>query len=142
MALEIEDRIAGAGLRRTRDRVQVQALLLEASRPLTHQELSRRLPDMDRVTLYRVLDALEGGGLVHRIQGMDGSWRYRTHGEETAGCPGGHPHFLCLRCGRMFCLTDQALPRVEVPEGAVVQKKQFVATGFCTACAATPDDEA
>jgi len=141
MALGIEERIAVAGLRRTRDRGRVLALLLDASRPLTHQELSRRLPDMDRVTLYRVLDALEGGGLLHRIQGAEGVWRYRAHAEETVGCPGGHPHFLCLRCGRMTCLTDQALPRVEVPEGAVVRNKQLVASGLCAACAATPDDE-
>ncbi len=141
MALEIEERIVAAGLRRTRDRVQVLAFLLNASRPFTHQELSRRLSDMDRVTLYRVLDALESGGLVHRIQGTDGSWRYRAHGEETAGCPGGHPHFLCLRCGRMTCLMDQSLPWVEVPEGAKVEDKQFVVSGLCPECAAATDDE-
>ena len=141
MDRDTEDRIKTAGLRRTRDRVRTLDHLLAADRPLAHGDLETALSRIDRVTLYRVLEALEAAGHLHRILGADGVWRYRAHRETGARCPGGHPHFLCLECGRMACLTDQPLPRVDVPPGTVVRRKQLVASGLCPACAATPDRE-
>ena len=69
------------------------------------------------------------------MQGIDGVWRFCAHGEGADGCPGDHPHFLCLECGRMFCLADQKMPRVKVPAGVEVEGKQFVVYGRCAECA-------
>ena len=126
------------GLRRTKARKVVLDLLSEAGCPLTHQELATR-PEavgLDRVTLYRTLAALEQAGLVHRVQGLDGSWRYCFHTRKHGECPGNHPHFLCLRCGGMHCLVGQDLPLITVPAGARVKGKQLVIYGSCPCCAA------
>ena len=77
---------------------------------------------------------LERAGLVHRVQGTDGAWRFCAHRPDQAGCPGNHPHFLCLQCGAMVCLTGQPLPHVDVPPGCSVSGKQFVVFGLCSAC--------
>ena len=131
-----------AGLRRTKAREVVLGLLFQAGRPLSHQELASR-PDterFDRVTVYRTLTVLERAGLVHRVQGVDGVWRFRAHSTEPGRCPGNHCHFLCLSCNAMSCLADQTLPWVCVPDGAQVTGKQLVVYGLCPACASESEN--
>jgi Fur family ferric uptake transcriptional regulator/Fur family zinc uptake transcriptional regulator len=130
--------LQGAGLRPTKARELVLNLLHQAARPLAHHEIAVR-PEaerLDRVTLYRTLSTLQRAGLVHRVQGVDGVWRFRAHAAERVECPGNHPHFLCLSCGAMSCLDEQALPWVSVPEGTEVKGKQLVVYGRCRRCAA------
>jgi Fur family ferric uptake transcriptional regulator/Fur family zinc uptake transcriptional regulator len=135
--------LQGAGLRRTKAREAVLSLLHQAERPLTHHEIADRpeAAGLDRVTLYRALGALQRARLVHRVQGVDGVWRFRAHASERVECPGNHPHFLCLSCRAMSCLDGQALPWVTVPEGTEVRGKQLVVYGRCRACAAAARDE-
>jgi Fur family ferric uptake transcriptional regulator/Fur family zinc uptake transcriptional regulator len=90
---------------------------------------------LDRVTVYRTLSALQEAGLVHRVQDKDGVWRFCAHGSREQGCPGNHPHFLCMRCGEMRCLTAQSLPWVETSAGEQVVGKQLVVYGLCAGCA-------
>lgn len=132
----IEKILGDAGLRSTKQRKTVLVLLLEKGSPLSHSEVSCMLKEpLDKVTLYRTLETLRSVGIVHQVQGLDGVWRFCAHDPETKGCPGDHPHFLCLHCGRMFCLTDQKMPRVEVPYGMKVEGKQMVVYGCCPECA-------
>jgi Fur family ferric uptake transcriptional regulator/Fur family zinc uptake transcriptional regulator len=94
----------------------------------------------DRVTLYRVLEALRGAGIVHQVQGLDGVWRFCAHDPDRPGCPGDHPHFLCLACGRMICLVGQSLQRVDVPGGCSVEGKQCVVYGRCADCSGKKEE--
>lgn len=125
-----------AGLRATKQRTVVLKLLIEKGSPLSHSEISSMLKEpLDKVTLYRTLQTLQSVGIVHQVQGLDGVWRFCAHDKDAEGCPGDHPHFLCLHCGKMTCLTDQRLPRVEVPAGIKVEGKQLVVYGCCAECA-------
>lgn len=129
------DRLKAAKLRITAPRIEILELLEEAEHPITHVDLLSKAPDLDRVTLYRVLDALVEAELVHKVQGTDGVWRFCAHPKERASdCPGGHPHILCKKCGEMVCLSDQALPHVDAPEGFLVTHKQMVILGVCKRC--------
>lgn len=94
------------------------------------------MEEQDRVTLYRTLTTLQEVGLVHRVQGKDGVWHYCAHPPRNEGCPGNHPHFLCIRCAGMLCLTGQALPWIEIPAEMNVIGKQLVVYGLCTECLA------
>jgi len=122
-----------AGLRSTPARVSVLSCVESLGRPATHAELSECL-DLDRVTLYRTLDALAEAGLVHRVLGVDGVWRHCAQ-PQTEGCPGNHAHFQCTACGAMVCLLDQPMPRVEVPTGDTVAARSLLAWGLCAHCA-------
>jgi Fur family ferric uptake transcriptional regulator/Fur family zinc uptake transcriptional regulator len=62
-------------------------------------------------------------------------WRYCSHDLSREHCPGNHPHFVCKRCRRMSCLLGQTMPYVQVPEGTVVEAKQYVVYGICAECA-------
>lgn len=123
-----------AGIRTTSVRRDVFAYLLHRGLPLSHQEILNRMGNYNRVTLYRTLNTLTDAGLVHAVQGLDGVWRFCAHDPEHRGCPGNHPHFLCLSCGRMICLSDQKLPYVEVPADIEVKGKQLLVYGRCASC--------
>jgi Fur family ferric uptake transcriptional regulator/Fur family zinc uptake transcriptional regulator len=133
--MTVREALETSGLRPTEIRKEVLTILYDKEEPLTHGEI-RHLArqELDRVTLYRTLDSMTEKGLVHRVQGVDGTWRYCAHPLRKPGCPGDHPHFLCLECGRMICLEDQALPFVKVPEGFQVDGKQLVVYGLCPDC--------
>jgi Fur family ferric uptake transcriptional regulator/Fur family zinc uptake transcriptional regulator len=136
--MEIREFLRTSGLRRTPAREAVLRLLCQARRPLNHEQIAAApsTEGMDRVTLYRTLTALQEAGLAHRVQGKDGVWHFCAHpSEEGDGCPGNHPHFLCLRCGGMRCLRGQSLPWVTVDEGERVIGKHLVVYGSCSACA-------
>lgn len=126
------------GLRSTTARKEILQLLADAGRPLSHQDIlsgRKRTGSLDRVTVYRTLETLLEAGLLHRIQGTDGAWRFCRHGLETGEkCGGNHIHFLCSVCSQMSCLPEQPLPWVVAPEGATVHSKQLVVHGYCAEC--------
>ncbi|MFA5624038.1 MAG: transcriptional repressor [Bradymonadales bacterium] len=128
--------LKSVNVRVTQQRETVLAYLIEKAQPIRHAELIDELKPyhIERVTLYRVLSKLMDVGLVHRVQGSDGTWRYCAHDLSEEHCPGGHPHFLCEKCGDMICLEGQRLPRVEVPKGYEVHNKQFLLQGYCNRC--------
>ena len=131
-----ENRLRQANLRATRHRICVLTALMDAGKPMSHPEILQQLRDikLDRVTLYRILTSLTDASIVHQVQGMDGIWRFCAHDEDTAACPGGHPHLLCESCGTMLCLTGQKLPHCEVPPDFHVTHKQMVISGICSKC--------
>jgi Fur family transcriptional regulator, ferric uptake regulator len=127
-----------SGLRRTGAREAILQLLTDAGRPLSHQDILKKgkgVTYFDRVTVYRTLETLQKAGLLHRIQGMDGTWRFCRHKYEIPGkCAGNHIHFLCSTCDQMSCLPEQSLPWISAPAGASIHSKQLVVHGYCAAC--------
>ncbi|MDR1943448.1 MAG: transcriptional repressor [Synergistaceae bacterium] len=129
--------LRSTGLKVTPVRLCILELLAKTGRPMAHSEVQTAMPELDRVTIYRTLASFVDAGIAHQVQGLDGMWRFCAHNAGLGGCPGNHPHFLCTSCGRMICLLDQQMPRVDVPDGHWVNGKQFVAYGICSECAAS-----
>jgi Fur family ferric uptake transcriptional regulator len=130
--------LKGARLRKTRAREHVLELLNKAHRPLSHQEIvdHNNSKKLDRVTVYRTLQALQRARLLHRVQGVDGILRFGLHSSnEESECGGNHVHFLCSKCSRMACLPEQPLPWVAAPKGATIEGKQLIVYGLCGTCA-------
>ncbi|HTQ76834.1 MAG TPA: transcriptional repressor [Burkholderiales bacterium] len=124
------ERVRGSGGRVTAARVRVLGRLLEAGRALSHHEIGAGLRDVDRVTLYRILDWLVRNGLAHRIAGPDRAWRYsialQGHDE--------HAHFHCGRCGRLLCLGDVSVGQPSLPRGYRSERVEVTVTGCCADC--------
>jgi Fur family ferric uptake transcriptional regulator/Fur family zinc uptake transcriptional regulator len=124
-----------AGVKVTPIRLEVLDYLLKTGQPVSHADVQSALPVLDRVTIYRTLTSFVSSGIAHQVQGLDGMWHFCAHDPSASGCPGNHPHFLCMSCGKMICLLDQNMPMVDVSEGNTVIGKQFVAYGLCHECA-------
>ena len=128
--------LAEAGLRITDKRKKILETLITVNKPVSHSDLldCGELRGMDRVTVYRNLSILEEKGIIHSAIGEDGVRHFRAHLYDKPGCPGDHPHFICLSCKDMICLTEQRLPHIDVPEGYTVTGKRFLVYGFCRKC--------
>jgi Fur family ferric uptake transcriptional regulator len=137
-AVDAQLRLATAGARLTRARIDVLATLLEAAEALTHHDVEHRLRrrhDVDRVTLYRVLEWLTEQGLAHKVSGEDRVWRFSVVGHRPAR-GGGHAHFECSSCGKMICLEQARLPSVPLPAGYRRRDIEVTIKGSCARCAA------
>lgn len=132
---QAETLIRGTGARLTRPRVEVLAALLAAEQALSHHELEERIDrsfDIDRVTIYRVLDWLTAQGLAHRIAGDDRVRRFNAAGHAHEGA---HAHFQCERCGTVLCLDEfSAAPVVRLPRGFRPQHYELTVKGLCAGC--------
>ena len=93
------------GLRHTPNRLRVLEIIGNSSQPLSAQEVIEelnRIRQVNRVTVYRILDLLVAKGLVERISAGDRSFRY---GLAPNANHQPHSHFYCVECGEMECLS-------------------------------------
>jgi Fur family ferric uptake transcriptional regulator len=123
--------IGAAGGRVTRPRVVALMALLEAGRTVSHADLHRRLPEVDRVTLYRALDWLAEHHLAHRVADADGVRRY---GPSLPQDEHRHPHFHCTRCGLTTCLEQVHNPSIKLPGGFTSGDVEVLVKGLCKTC--------
>jgi Fur family ferric uptake transcriptional regulator len=124
------------GARVTRARIAALACLLEAREALTHHDIEKRLArhgDVDRVTLYRVLEWLTAEGLAHKVSGDDRIWRFSAAGHDHPGHA--HAHFQCSECGKVVCLDEARVPAIAVPAGYRRREVEVTIKGSCDACA-------
>jgi Fur family ferric uptake transcriptional regulator len=124
------------GLRGTAARVGVLQCLAREKLPLTHAEVTERLEDFgfDQSTLYRCLTELADAGIVARLDLGDSLRRFELLTRESTGVSE-HPHFLCVDCGKIQCLSDFTF-RLSARRGAANPGRvtEVLVKGHCAAC--------
>ena len=87
--------------------------------------------DADRVTIYRVLEALSEKGLIKKLEFGEGKYRYEIAGDD-------HHHLICEKCGKIEDISDCGISRMEKD---IKKKKNFVIKrhslefyGVCQSC--------
>ena len=109
---EIQARLERAGLRRTlATRAVLGLFLANPQGTLSHAQalasLTARGLDINRVTLYRLLDRLAACGVLQRHANDDArTWRYGLADTDE----GLAPRFECDACHRQFRLTEASEP--------------------------------
>lgn len=121
--------------RNTPARKAILELLQIADTALSQDRIEATLKgNMDRVTIYRVLNRFCDDGIAHKILADDGKNYYAL----CRGCNSGkhdhrHFHFRCVVCGRIECLEEKVA--VTLPEGYAMKSVAGWVTGYCPACA-------
>lgn len=93
----------------------------------------RKREPVDKVTVYRTLNALVEANLAHKIDPGDRVFRYSL--TDHARCTGEqhdheHPHVICERCGVVECLDDaEVLIRPRAAHGTVELSVSAAPTG-------------
>jgi len=136
-------RLRAAGIKVTAGRLRVLRLLSEAKAPLCHAELEAQLAlagnaSIDRVTLYRILDAFVQHGLLLKASDARGIFRYSL--AEVRHGHSGHLHFRCIDCGGVFCLEAAPPPPPALPDGFRLREASLDLRGHCAQCAANTSD--
>lgn len=127
------------GLRMTHQRLEVIRELASATHHPAADELFRavrkRVPTISRDTVYRTLSTLAAHGLAQRIEAYGGA-RFDPNVSM-------HPHFMCVRCGRILDIpaghvTAPEFP-VEMPGVGEVISVHMDVRGVCAGCVAASD---
>lgn len=89
--------------------------------------------EMNKTTVYRVLDRLEDDGSLHSFTGKGGlKWYALCDGCTHSNHHDAHPHFQCSDCGKTECLSiDVAVPNL--PNHSV-HSAELLITGLCKDC--------
>jgi Fur family ferric uptake transcriptional regulator len=122
----------------TLNRVKVLEVIGNSPHPLSAQailEAVNRSQDINRVTVYRILDLMVEKRLVERISAGDRSFRY---GLAPNANHRPHAHFYCTGCGRMECLSpgspvvDMASLESTIP--GMIERVEVRLDGICETC--------
>jgi len=135
--MNLQEKLNQQGLRMTRPRKEVAAILKESKVPLTpqtiHQLAIRKNCDIGLVSVYRTLDLLSELNLVRRVHGQDG-----CHGYVLAS-PGHHHHLICHKCGKAVEFTGSGdlsdfIERIESNTGFAIDEHILQLYGLCQQC--------
>ena len=88
---------------------------------------------MNKTTVYRILERLEDDGSLHSFTGKDGlKWYALCEGCTQSHHADRHPHFQCRDCGKTECLSlDIAIPSIP---NYKVEIAELLLTGQCEDC--------
>lgn len=127
-----------SGLGSTQNRLKVLEVIGSNSFPLSAADIYKtleRTSNINRVTVYRILDLLVESRIVDRIS-TGGRAFYYGLAPNVNHRP--HPHFYCKNCGQMDCLSPDAL---QVDIGAFtktfpgqIDKVEVRIDGICKNC--------
>ena len=122
------------GLKATKGRVQVLGLFLEAGRPLGQTQIME-MPGfgLDRASVYRILNAFTGAGIIHMAY-VDGRHRVYELPDKCSehNC---HPHFSCRGCGMTACLEGfEVFYKGTLGKGFVAERQKVLIEGLCPSC--------
>lgn len=136
----VEPLIRAKGARVTSARVHVLRLLQSSRGALSHSDIAdllseNMLPQMDRVTLYRVLDWLVDVGLAHKAVNTHGIFCFSAAQPNIEHKQ--HAHFRCNDCGRVICLDMPPPFPPKLPTGFRLASVELDISGECSDCAST-----
>tara|TARA_B100000519_G_C14163280_1_gene400359 strand:+ start:665 stop:1039 length:375 start_codon:yes stop_codon:yes gene_type:complete len=90
--------------------------------------------DMDKTTVYRILDRLEKSNILHSFIDNEGLKRYAKNKVGKSQSANQHPHFLCEECGVSSCIAIEmkipALPSYKIKDS------EHLLIGQCKKCLA------
>ncbi|RPI84712.1 MAG: transcriptional repressor [Planctomycetaceae bacterium] len=133
---EIQTTLRKSGLRSTSARIAVIQRLRRASRPLSHAEVATDLAaiGLDKATVFRNLNDLTDAGLLSRSELGDHVWRFELRDPKHEH-GGSHPHFVCVDCGSVSCITEAVLPgKLKTKAGEFGEITEILVRGHCKNC--------
>ncbi|MCS7239053.1 MAG: transcriptional repressor [Thermoguttaceae bacterium] len=105
-------------------RAVFEAILARGDHPTADQvfeEVHKRLADVSKATVYRVLERLVEAGLVRRV--VHSGMPARFDADLTR-----HHHATCRRCGRILDVRDPKLDAIDIPSEL---QEHFEVEDFC-----------
>ncbi len=125
----------------TPKRVQVLEVIGSNNSPLSAQQIFEtlsRTANINRVTVYRILDLLVEKGLVDRMSGGGRSFVYGLAPNDNHPA---HPHFYCRNCGSLECLNPESLnvdmQSMQRTFPGIIENVEIRVDGVCKNCLRT-----
>lgn len=121
--------------RNTPSKEAVLNLLTSTGKAMSHEAIEQKIDvDIDRATIYRVLNRFCEDGLVHKIVAEDGKQYFAVCMKcDERSFTDNHFHFRCTQCQTIECLPQAV--HFSISEGYMVESVNCVLTGICKDCA-------
>lgn len=129
-----EEELRKASLKVTSARIATMKLFESHDKPVDVAHVINNLANklnIDRVTVYRILNAFTQKGLLRKIEFGEGKARYELN-------KGKHHHLICQNCGS---IEDISNCNIESLEKEIIGKKKFLVKshsleffGLCIKC--------
>lgn len=105
-------------------------------------EARRRIPDIDRTTVYRTIRKLQDLGLIDELDLL----HYKHEGHFYEPLPDKmHLHIVCTGCGKVVEMRPEAWARVEreveAGSGFSIETARVEMGGLCADCRKHPAEE-
>ena len=124
-------------LKKTGPRLSVLTVLNSREVATSQPELEHMLgKEVDRVTLYRILNTFEKSGIIHKILDINGTSNYALCSPLCTGekHKDEHVHFNCTVCLNIYCMDEVQIPTVVIPKGFMATNKNLIIYGTCDSC--------
>ncbi len=121
--------------RSTPTKEAVIAVLKAGTRAMSQDAIEQKIEiEIDRATIYRILNQFCEDGTVHKIVADDGKQYFALCKRcDQQILPNNHLHFRCTNCQTIECLPTVA--NFSIPESYKVERQNCVLIGTCQDCA-------
>lgn len=132
---KIEGRLLTQDVKPTAMRILVMRYFLDRTSATTLRQLEEHFDKSDMTTLYRTLKTFVEQKILHTIDVGTGVMKYALCIEGCICAPDDlHYHFHCLSCKETICLTQQRIPKVQLPDNFTMSEANMVVKGHCSNC--------
>lgn len=120
--------------RNTLSKEVVLAVLTNSKKAMSQDAIISKLEvDIDRATIYRILNRFCEDGILHRIVADDGKQYFALCIKcDKQSIPDNHFHFRCVECETIECMPLEV--QFSVPRKYKVQRMNCVLIGVCKDC--------
>lgn len=133
ICINLQKKIAEMNRRNTPSKEAVLDLLGSAKKAMSHDAIEQKINiEIDRATIYRILNRFCEDGLVHRIIAEDGKQYFAICMKCDENSTNNHFHFRCTSCQTIECLPMPV--HFSLPKGYNVGSVNCVLTGICKDC--------
>lgn len=116
-------------------RILVLRYLLDNKKAQSLKDIEIGLLNTDRSSIFRSLKTFEDYKVVHSIEDGSGMTKYAVCAEGCNCDPKDlHYHFYCTSCSITYCLFDNPIPEIKLPNNFRMQQANMVVKGLCDKC--------
>jgi Fur family ferric uptake transcriptional regulator len=121
--------------RNTATKEAVLSILHNSGKAMSKAAIEKEIGiDINRATIYRVLNRYCEDGVLHRIVGDDGRQYFALCVDcDNEDKPLHHFHFRCTRCETIECLPVPV--QFSLPKNYKIEEVNCLLTGVCKECA-------
>lgn len=134
MKTDIKQTLLNHKLKATETRKALINLITKAKNPVDSQFLIEHLQEtgnVDRATVFRILNILTGHGILRKLEFGEGKARYELNTND-------HHHFICELCGKVEDISDCNIGELEKEiskkKKLHINKHSLEFFGLCDSC--------
>ena len=120
--------------RNTPAKEAVLNILTLAGKAMSQDAIEQEIDlEINRATIYRILNSFCDDGILHRIVADDGKQYFAISDKSDQNKKfKSHYHFKCLQCERIECLPVEVT--FSISDDYLVQNVNCILTGVCKSC--------